>query len=233
MEIEDRVVQSAKNEAEFEKLLQDYRAFIASCASRTVGRFVDTHDDEMSIALIAFSEAVRRYRPGSGKFLNFAGNIIRCRLIDELRARGREIRTVSIEGESEAGEGYGEIDNVKDLHAEDFFNDILRQEIQILSEALKEYGFSFMDIAKCSPKHEKTKRACASAARCILEHAELLEQLKRLKQMPVKNIAALTKVSRKTIERHRNYIVCLVEILFGEYAYLTEYVKFVREVAGT
>ncbi len=229
MEINERVLKSAQNDAEFENLLREYHPFVAACASRIAGKYVDDHDDEMSIAIIAFSEAVKRFRPESGKFLNFAGHVIRSRIIDDMRAKGRTIETVSLDeitGEYDSEDG---MNGIKDERSESFFSDPVRMEIDILSAELKKYGCSFMDIAKCSPKHEKTKKACIRVARCILDHLELLKQLKQTKLMPVKNIEIITSVPRKTIERHRNYIVCLVEILSGEYVYLAEYVNFVKE----
>lgn len=108
--------------------------------------------------------------------------------------------------------------------------DPLRLEIDALKSRLCEYEFSFMDIVKCSPKAQKTRIACARAAVCVLDNMELLTDLKRSKLLPVKRIEALTGISRKITGRHRNYIVCLIEILSGEYAYLAEYLRFVREV---
>ena len=41
-----------------EKLITEYQSFILACASRTVNHFVTKSDDEWSVALIAFNEAV-------------------------------------------------------------------------------------------------------------------------------------------------------------------------------
>ncbi len=224
MGINERILKAACDETEFESLLKEYRPFIASCASRTVGRYIDEHDDEMSIAIIAFTEAVRGFRPKSGKFLPFASNVIRCRLIDDIRKKERNIKTVSLNDDSEDEE-----DIKNSLRFDNAYDDPVKLEIEALTADLKKYGFGFMDIVKCSPKHKRTKHACALAAKCIIESADIQTQLKQTKHLPIQRVEIITNVSRKTIERHRNYIVCLAEILLGEYAYLSEYVKFVKE----
>lgn len=225
MGINERISKAAYDDTEFENLLKEYRPFIASCASRITGRYVDEHDDEMSIAIIAFTEAVKGFRPQSGKFLPFANNVIRCRLIDDLRKKERIIKTVSLDEKSES-------DDDEDLNVrfESAYDDPVKLEIEALTTDLKKYGFEFIDIVKCSPKHKSTKYACAVAAKCIIEYEEIQRQLKQTRHLPIQKVEDITNVSRKTIERHRNYIVCLSEILSGEYVYLSEYVKFVNEV---
>jgi RNA polymerase sigma factor len=38
-----------------------------------------------------------------------------------------------------------------------------------------------------------------------------------------------SQVPRKILERHRKYIVAAIEILSGEYPYLAEYLRYIRE----
>ena len=63
----------------------------------------------------------------------------------------------------------------------------------------------------------------------MLEHPELQDQMKKSRQLPASSIQRLTGIPLKLMERHRIYIVCLTEILLGEYVYLGEYGKSVRE----
>ena len=225
MDLSTRVLRSQHNEKEFEKLLHEYRPYIASAVSRAVGHYVDDHDDVMSIGIIAFSEAVRRFRPESGQFLSFAGQVIKSRLIDDIRTKGRAPQTVSL-NDAFAGE-----ENAPDAaFAYSPAEDPLRLEIDALSAVLENFGFRFADVAACSPKHKSTKRDCARAAGCLLESPGLLESLKKTGQLPAKKIREITGLPQKLLERHRKYIMCLAEILSGDYTYLAEYMKFVREV---
>ena len=45
---------------------------------------------------------------------------------------------------------------------------LAREEIAQMQSVLKEYGFSFFDLAESSPKAEKTKKSCARAIRCLI-----------------------------------------------------------------
>jgi RNA polymerase sigma factor len=38
-----------------------------------------------------------------------------------------------------------------------------------------------------------------------------------------------THVPRKILERHRKYIIAAIEILSGEYPYLADYLRYIRE----
>ena len=63
------------------ELLERHKAFIIRIVSRMTGRYVYVeHDDEFSIALAAFAEAVERYEREKGDFLSFAKLVIQSRL---------------------------------------------------------------------------------------------------------------------------------------------------------
>lgn len=232
MGINERAIKAVADEKEFESLLNDYKPFIAACAGKLTGKYIDEHDDEMSVAIIAFNEAVRRYRLQEGSFLAYAGQLIRCRLIDQLRKDGRTVKMISLEALTEDYE-YVNSNNIRQFDISckktSGFEDPVKLEIDELSSNLKAYGFGFMDIVKCSPKSKKTRIACAKSAACVIGNPELLDGLKNSRLLPVQKIEKITGVSRKIVSRHRNYIVSLIEILSGEYVYLAEYLRFVRE----
>ncbi len=59
----------------------------------------------------------------------------------------------------------------------------------------------------------------------MINHPELIQTLKRTKQLPLQNIEQNTKITRKIIERHRKYIIAAIVILSGEYPYLADYIR--------
>lgn len=234
MDINARACSAATDEREFERLLTEYRPYIASCASKTAGRHIDLHDDEMSVALIAFSEAVRRYRPESGKFLPFAANVIRSRLIDQMREAGREPKTCPLEtagtDSDSTPQAGGTIRPLRLVQPpESRYEDPLKLEILCLTESLSHYRIAFSDVAACSPRAEKTKRAARRVAEQFRADPALLSTLRKTGQLPMIELEKRSGVSRKIISRHRNYIVCLAEILSGEYECLSEYVSLNRK----
>lgn len=227
MNLNERAVKAAGNEEEFQSLLAEYKPFIASCACRTTGRNIDEHDDYMSIAMIAFSEAVRRYREKSGAFLPFASKVIKSRLIDCMREEKRNVSTLSIEQMADH-DGYQsrlEHKGILVSQPESRYDSPIKLEIDALTQELKLYGFRFTDVAKCSPTAVKTKSACKKAARHLAGDTSLLGKMAQTRMLPLQELEAATGVSRKTIGRHRNYIVCLALILSGEYDCLAEYIS--------
>ena len=77
----------AKQEEPFlERFIEAYQPFILRTASQCAGFSVTRSDDEFSIALLAFYEAVRQYDPAGGSFGAFAALVIRHRLADYYRA---------------------------------------------------------------------------------------------------------------------------------------------------
>jgi len=92
--------------------------------------------------------------------------------------------------------------------------------LDTISQVLAAYGFSFMDLADCSPKAQKTKAACAKAVSFLLARPMLKAEMRNSKQVPIKIVEKNTGLPRKIIERHCKYIIAVVEILNGDYPYI-------------
>ena len=192
-------------------------SFILKSASRASGRFITKSDDEWAIALEGFLKAVHRYDKTRGGFYAFAETVIHNSLVDHFRVDQRhhaEEATETMEENIPAEQSDGEI----------------RLEIQIFSERLGTYGIRFKDLADSSPKANKTKKACALAIRGLLQEAGWRKEMQATKLLPIAKIQQKTGVPRKILERHRKYIIAVTEILDGDYLYLAEYVKQIKEV---
>lgn len=190
--------------------------FILKTASKTAKRYICKEDDEYSVALYAFYDAVNKYDYNKGTFYAFAELIIHRNIVDYYRAKGKYSAEVGID-EIEESVVYTENDNS------------LKLEIDAVSKILKVYGFSFIDLAKCSPKAEKTKQSCKIAVNFLLDNHELIKEMRNNKQLPIKVIAAATNIPRKILERHRKYIIAAVEIFAGEYTGIAQYLNCLRE----
>ena len=92
-------VQSAKTDSEAaDALIRQYMGFIRS---ETV-KFLHTapengHEDELSIAMLAFYEAVLAYEKSRGAFLPYAARAIKNRLIDHYRTEKRQGNVISLD----------------------------------------------------------------------------------------------------------------------------------------
>ena len=234
----------AQADREFrETFIAENTDFIKSAAAKTLHHFVTEHDDEWSVALIAFNEAIDSYIEERGEFSTFAGVVINRRLTDELRKvyrTGNEIPTSfdTMEGRVQEDETsfQTEVRSAVAKEAEDRFNSgahSAKDEIEAVQKILQKYGFSFFDLADCSPKAAKTKVECAKAVGVLLTNEELFREMQRTRSLPLREIIAISGVKRKTIDRHRRYIIAAAEILNGEYPLLAAYMDYIRKALQT
>lgn len=214
-EFDYKAIEAKKSEQALEEFISSHEGLIIKTASKTSKHFVTKSDDEWSIALSAFAEAIEKYDLDKGGFMAFAELLIRRRLIDWFRSNGRFQAEV-------------QIDDIEDEGFDTNSNDDLKLEILTLGDILKNYGYSFMDVADSSPKAEKTKESCQMAILWMIGNPIAISQLKETKQLPIKIIENNSRVPRKILERHRKYIIAAVEIATGDFPGLAEYVSFLR-----
>jgi len=81
-EIVRLVYEAKENNEAADDLIRRYIPFIRAEASKFMSRFCTDSDDEYSIAMIAFHEAILGYSRDRGAFLKYAGLLIRSRLTD-------------------------------------------------------------------------------------------------------------------------------------------------------
>ena len=227
-QIQEKVLRAKTDEAEFETLVNEFGTHLRQTAFRTVGRFIDESDDEWSIVLLAFHEAVQRYEPDKGTFTAFSDMVVKRRLIDEIRrqARRREEISVDIETTHEYLKA-DTADRQKERQSE------IKLEIEALTEVLKKYDISFSDLAECSPKAGRTRKSCGKVINLLAENEELLAAMRAAGRLPVKKICEIGKIPPKILERHRKYIIVAVEITVGDYPHLDEYIKRIRTEGRT
>lgn len=231
----DRLAVEAKERPKaMETLIKDHKRFILYCIYRTTHRYSDEHQDEFSVAIEAFSEASQKYKPDKGHFLPFAFVVIQRRLLDFNRKESQE-KTIPVDPLSLAGniqQEQLEYNPPANLQAPTSWeDDTLKWEIEAIKDILNNYSISFFDLAKNSPKAEKTKTACAKAAGWFLHNGDEINRMRQKKVLPLEKMQKETGIPRKTMERHRKYIIAVVEILNGDYPHLADYLKPVRKEA--
>jgi RNA polymerase sigma factor len=172
-------VQNLKNSEELDRLINEYKPFIASVTQSATGKFVHYgEDDELSIALIAFEEAIKAYDSSKGNFLSFAKNVIKRRLIDYFRKENRFKNVLSLDQKINAEDDDEDYDVSSEISIKQFSESELaearRNEITELKNELSEWGITFFDVAKSSPKHEKTRKICMQIVSEFLEHIDMV-----------------------------------------------------------
>ncbi|HZG83900.1 RNA polymerase sigma factor SigI [Paenibacillus sp.] len=230
IEVEVAAIQ-AGDDALREDVLSRYQPYVAKTAARFCKRYVDPEsDDEYSIALSAFNEAIDAFDAKAGRsFLSFAETVIRRRLTDFVRKEQRHASHIPQSAfltEDEEGETFDriDVDASVDRFQLDRDNEERKLEIETLNRELADYGISFADLVEGSPKHEDTRRSLISIGVAISRDRSLFEPLTSKKTLPLKELSERVEVSRKTLERGRKYIIAVALIHLGHYPHLQSYV---------
>ena len=231
-ELSGQVYEAKEDMEAADRLIGAYLPFIRSETAKFLGRPPqEGHDDELSIAMIAFHEAIQGYSRGRGAFLPYAAMLIKSRLIDYQRKEKRHKGILSLEtpaGEDENALGDtlpGDGDHGEDI----VMRDATRAEIEELSAQMKLFGVSLTDVAENCPKQERTLGACRKALNYAKEHPEILEELLRTKRLPGTKLCKGSGVERKTMERHRKYMVALLLIHTNGYEIIRGHIKQVMK----
>ena len=239
METEHRIVRSvyaAKEDSDkADDLIRSYIPFIRSEATKFMERLCTDQDDEYSIAMMAFYEAIMGYERGRGTFLGYAALLIKSRLIDYTRKEARHQGQISLDEELGGEDDRAFIDTLadsRDYYEESAHREATRQEIEELSAVMAQFDVSFSDVADNCPKQERTMEACAKAIRYAGENKKLLDELLRTKKLPLAQLVQGSGVERKTLERHRKYILAMLLIQTNGYEIIRGHLYHVLKKGG-
>ncbi|GIN61277.1 RNA polymerase sigma factor SigI [Robertmurraya siralis] len=215
------------------ELIETYKPFVAKSVSSICKRYITETDDEFSIGLIAFNEAIQKYDPSKGRsLLSFADILIKRKVIDYIRSQAK-YKNISLEINDEFEEDSQHSSIEAQLSIDEFHRkmeaEYRKSEIIQFAGILQQYDLSFDELVKNSPKHADARKNAMKVAQTLVEQAELKQYLLEKKKLPIKQLEETVKVSRKTIERNRKYIIAISLILLGDYLYLRDYIKGVLE----
>ncbi len=211
-------------------LIRAYIPFICSEATKFLSRPCDQQDDEYSIAMMAFYEAIMGYESQKGLFLKYASMLIRSRLIDYSRKEAKHSGNISLYQENGNGDDRTLADTLaddRDIIDETVTREATRQEIAELSAVMSEFSINFSDVADNCPKQERSLARCSEAIRYAAENKDLLEEMLRTKKLPMNRLVEGSKVERKTLERHRKYILAMLIIQTNGYEIIRGHLKHV------
>ena len=235
MNDEHKIVQqvyAAKEDVQAaDRLIGTYLPFIKTETAKFLKRPpIEGHDDELSIAMIAFHEAIGGYSRTRGAFLKYAAMLIRSRLIDYSRREQRHSRVISLDAPT--GENDTTLaETLADERApyDETARDATRWEIEELTRQMKEFGVNLRDVADNCPKQQRTLDACRKALQYARENPALLDDLLKTKKLPIGQLTAGSGVERKTLERHRKYMVALLLIYTNGYEIIRGHLKQVMK----
>ncbi|GMQ55794.1 RNA polymerase sigma factor SigI [Vallitalea sediminicola] len=205
-------------------LIEQYKPFIASIIQNKVGRYIEYGiDEELSIGLIAFNEAIDKYEKDKGSFLTFSKIVISRRLIDYQRKNSKPGNNLILYND-DMSKNIDLIDKKSiDLYKIKSENELRQMEIIEFKKELLTWGLDFAKLIDHSPKHKRTRKLYNKIAILIVSDDELMDYIHSNKRLPIQKIEEKMKIHRKKIERGRIYIIALIIIKMGDYGYLKEY----------
>ena len=219
-----------------EDFLESCRTFVFKVACKFSRRILEWgRDDELAIALIAFNEAIDRYREDSKvPFPAYARLVIGSRLTDYYRRENRAL-TANVPLPP-PGDGLNEVEfaRAQEAYWEEVAAREREEEIKEFEGLLNAYGVSFEDLVKCSPRHRDTRCSLMLAARVLAEKSSLLEELREKKKLPLAELGKSTGIGRKTLERGRKYIIAMALLIHRreDFSYLASYLNLPARLKG-
>ncbi|APC50175.1 RNA polymerase sigma-I factor [Virgibacillus halodenitrificans] len=214
-------------------LLKTYQPFIAKCVSEVCKRYIDPKkDDEFSIGLSAFNEAILSYSPDKGSsFLSFANLVVKRKVIDYIRYVQKRPLGISLDETYDAELMENPIEIVAVKRNFQMEQDAWRrkEEIMDFKEKLKEYKLTLLELTESSPKHKDARDSAVRTARILFEDEKLHSYVLDKKKLPIKDLIKRVNVSKKTLERNRKFILAIFVVLSNDYVYLQDYLKGVGQ----
>lgn len=216
----EAVLRARANAAGRERLIDQHRGFIAQVASSVCRRRLDwQNDDELSVALIAFNDAIDHYRPEAGvPFLAYASLVIRRRLVDHFRARARRPETVLPAAPDDEPEGRGatgvpEVGGAWEAFREEEARRARAEEIGLFAARLRRWGITLAALADRAPSHRDTRETCARVARVLAGDPALRRVLWVEGRYPAVELAKRAGVGLKLVKQWRPYLIGLAAIM--------------------
>ncbi|TDF96349.1 RNA polymerase sigma factor SigI [Paenibacillus piri] len=219
------------------QFITDYQPYVAKVTSRFCKRYIDpAKDDEFSIALGAFNEAINQFSQEAGRsFLGFAEQVMRRRLIDYVRKEQRFSQQMpyslfDVEDDEDNIVNPVEIHQAIEQYEKQKGMEERQGEIIDLNRCLSDFGIQFADLVDASPKHDDSRQALFVIGKQLSENTELMRIMLTKRMLPIKELLDLVEVSRKTLERNRKFIIAVALIYNGPYPYLRDYLHIKQDM---
>lgn len=195
------------------EIVEENIGFIINTISKVTGKYVSIeNDDEFSIGLMAFVEALDKYNQEKGPFLSFAKIVIESRIKNYLVKEKKKVDVVSIDLYKEIGI---DINNILYNPIEDKTE--LINEIQQFKEELNLFKLTMEDLIKEAPKHSDTRKNAINVSKKASKDLEVTDFMYEKKRLPIKKISLKYMVTEKVIKRSKKFIISLIIIFFKKY----------------
>lgn len=228
--LNDKIELAKTNTSILNKLITEYQPFIKKEISKSVIYDLE-YDDRLSIAMLVFMNCVYQYNEEKGNFLSFLSVSIKNRLIDEGRKLKRQISTIPFEqNENNENEILSLTEEKASLYeySKEEEQRRLKEEINVLSSILSQFHIDFSTLETICPKQKRSRHLCISLGKEIVSNEKMRLQLLKHHRISQSELAKKFKISEKTIEKHRKYIVVIAIILTGDFPSINAFLPETR-----
>ena len=209
-----------KDKEKINSLIENYQPFILNTISNLKNEYIQVeNDEEFSIGLLAFTEAMKRYDQNKGSFLHYAQLVISSRVKTFLEKEQKNKHHSIYELESnvlDRGNSYEEIN--------------LRQEILLFEEELNIFGIDFDDLIDMSPKHKDTRERAMDIALKTSNEKDLVNHVYEKKRLPITKISERFLVSVKIIKKSKVFITAIIIVIVNNYSSILTWIKDSKKV---
>jgi len=202
------------------ELIEKHMPFIIKSISDVTGRYVSCeNDEELSVGLLGFHEAIERYDNEKGHFLSFAKLVIGSRIKNYLKSENKHQHS-SLEELLDKGL------EIKDEYLEQKEdNSIVIEEITRLKSEISSFGFTLEDLANEAPKQQATRKNAISLSEEISKEEEFTSFMYVKKRLPIKRIVLKFSVTEKVIKRSKKFIISVVIIIDKNLSALKNWIR--------
>jgi RNA polymerase sigma factor len=209
------------------ELLRELEPHVRRIASKACKKLVTPQDDEYIIAYRGMNEAIDRFSMTHGvTFLSFAEKVMRGRLVDYFRQEQKHHRLVSFNAPGGQNDEVTRPEIVElsfETHRKEEMKRLCRQEIEIFAAKLADFGLTLEELAKKKPKHRDTRENLLEVARILVADEALLHKFYYLKK-PDKELAKSLGMHRRTLSRHRAYLIALTIVVVEDLTLIRSYI---------
>lgn len=201
-------------------LIEKHMPFIVKTISEVTGRYVSCeNDEEISIGLLAFNEAIERFDDDKGHFISFAKLVISSRIKNYLKSENRHQHSSFEEL----------VDNGMDLRDEyiekEEENRELIDEITLFKEKISSFGFSLEELVEEAPKQQATRINAINLSKQISGEQDLTDFMYEKKRLPISKIVSRFDVTEKVVKRSKKFIISVVIIITENMTLLKNWIR--------
>jgi len=206
----DLLINNIKSsEDQINNVIIQYTPFIIKTVSNLKRSYVSVeNDDEFSIGLIAFNEAIEKYDLERGAFLPFAKLIIESRIKNEWKRNEKH--------------QHDDIDHQNIISNDDLD---LKFEIDQYELELQKFGLDFEILISLQPKHKDTRERAKHIGKLISSNKKIMNLTYDKRRLPVTLVSRTFNFSLKIVKKSKLYILATSIVFYKKYEYIMNWIK--------